>query len=87
MAAVGAPVVFVCVLLVEGGGASRWGPTPDGSVSGSKTAQLIVGQRLTVSGGKGRALKATRRRGVGPPRWLEHFLAAPPTGPIGRLVG
>lgn len=46
---VGALVVFVCVLLLEGGGASRWGPTPDGRVSESQTAELMVGQRLMVS--------------------------------------
>lgn len=77
-------VVFVCVLLVEEGGAGRRSPTPDGRVSESKTAELIVGQQLR---GRGRPLKATGRGGLGPTRWLEHFLAAALTGPIGRLVG
>lgn len=39
--------MFMCVFLDEGGGASRWGPTPDGSVSESKTTELMVGQRLS----------------------------------------
>lgn len=58
-------VVFVCVGPVEGGGASRWAPTPDVSVSESQAAESqVVGQQLGAGGV--RTLKATRRRGVEP---------------------
>lgn len=81
MEVVSALVVFVCVLLLEGGGASRWRPRPDVSVSESKTAELIVGQRLRVN--RVWSFKATGRRGVRP----EHFQGGLPAGPIGRLTG
>lgn len=79
MAAVSALVAFVCVLLVEGGGASRWGPTPDGGVGESKR---LAGGRFQAG-----SLEATGRGGAGPRGRLAHFLAAPLAGPIGRLVG
>lgn len=80
-------MVLVGVLMEEGGGASRWGPTPEGSGGESKTAELMVAQWLTGSRGQNRTLEATRRRGAEPTRWLERFLTGPLTGPIGRLIG